>query len=509
MSRLVLVVDKLEDWHALYPSDDVISAQDYIQHFQTQKRVQIINLCRRYRYLSVGYYVSLLAEARGHRVIPSARTLSDLNEKALFGLLMEDFDKQLSQHYGERDGLQFSCKVFFGQTREPAVKDVARQIFESYAAPIMELNFHRKGHWKLLSVQLIGFPSLEDDEETAFANALNVFSNKVWRVQKPDKSYRYDLAMLVNPNEKLPPSDEAALRKFEKAGKKHGILVERISKKDLYRLAEYDALFIRETTAVQHHSYRFACKAAAEDMVVIDDPESILKCTNKIYLASLLSTYKLPAPKTCILDKQTIRTAQTIIDELGLPIVLKIPDGSFSIGVSKASSAAELQSGLDTLFQRSALVLAQEYVYTDFDWRIGVLNGQALYACRYHMAKNHWQIYHHQGEKTRYDASDAVALVDVPCAVMKAALGICKRIGNGLYGVDLKQKGDRVFIIEVNDNPSIASGVEDAFLKDALYDTIMAEFRRRLDVAGAQSSFDKLRTNGYQARPVRGEPVEP
>ena len=29
---------------------------------------------------------------------------------------------------------------------------------------------------------------------------------------------------------------------------------------------------------------------------------------------------------------------------------------------------------------------------TDFDWRIGVLEGKALYACRYFMARKHWQI---------------------------------------------------------------------------------------------------------------------
>ncbi len=481
MSRLLIVVDKLEDWRAFYPSEDVISAQDYIQQFQAQERLQVINLCKRYRYLSVGYYVSLLAEARGHRVIPSVKTLSDMNEKAIFSLLDEDFDKQLSAVLGSKDGLQFTCKAYFGQTDEQPLKEVARQIFERYPIPVMEITVHRKGNWRLQSIQMVGLPTLDDAEQTVFANALDVFASKVWRPERPRQTYRYDLAMLVNPKEVMAPSDEAALKKFEKAGKKHGILVERIGRKDLFRLAEYDALFIRETTSVPHHTYRFARKAAAEGMVVIDDPESILRCTNKIYLASLLDTYKLPSPKTLILNKQKAQSLDSIVAELGLPIVLKIPDGSFSVGVTKSETIEELRQSLDEMFDKSALVLAQEYIYTDFDWRIGVLNNQPLYACRYYMAKKHWQIYHHEGEKTQSGDFDTLPTYEAPDAVIKAALDVCKRIGNGFYGVDLKQKGDKVYIIEVNDNPSVEAGVEDAFLKDKLYDLIMAEFRRRLD----------------------------
>jgi glutathione synthase/RimK-type ligase-like ATP-grasp enzyme len=481
MSRLLIVVDKLEDWRAFYPSEDVISAQDYIQQFQAQERLQVINLCKRYRYLSVGYYVSLLAEARGHRVIPSVKTLSDMNEKAIFSLLDEDFDKQLSAVLGSKDGLQFTCKAYFGQTDEQPLKEVARQIFERYPIPVMEITVHRKGNWRLHSIQMVGLPTLDDAEQTVFANALDVFASKVWRPERPRQTYRYDLAMLVNPKEVMAPSDEAALKKFEKAGKKHGILVERIGRKDLFRLAEYDALFIRETTSVPHHTYRFARKAAAEGMVVIDDPESILRCTNKIYLASLLDTYKLPSPKTLILNKQKALSLDSIVAELGLPIVLKIPDGSFSVGVTKSETIEELRQSLDEMFDKSALVLAQEYIYTDFDWRIGVLDNQPLYACRYYMAKKHWQIYHHEGEKTQSGDFDTLPTYEAPDAVIKAALDVCKRIGNGFYGVDLKQKGDKVYIIEVNDNPSVEAGVEDAFLKDKLYDLIMAEFRRRLD----------------------------
>ena len=54
-------------------------------------------------------------------------------------------------------------------------------------------------------------------------------------------------------------------------------------------------------------------------------------------------------------------------------------------------------------------------------------------------------------------------------------------IGNGLYGVDLKQSGNKIHVIEVNDNPNVDAGVEDIVLKQALYDKIMGVFFERLE----------------------------
>ena len=64
--------------------------------------------------------------------------------------------------------------------------------------------------------------------------------------------------------------------------------------------------------------------------------------------------------------------------------------------------------------------------------------------------------------------------------MVRTALRVSNLIGDGLYGVDLKQVGRQVYVIEVNDNPSIEAGVEDAVLKGDLYGRIMEEFLRRL-----------------------------
>ena len=168
--------------------------------------------------------------------------------------------------------------------------------------------------------------------------------------------------------------------------------------------------------------------------------------------------------------------------DMEFPLVLKVPDGSFSRGVVKVANRKELEEQGGLLLKSSALLLVQEYMYTEYDWRIGVFNNKALYACRYYMVKNHWHIYKPGADSSvKAGGVDAMPTFEAPKPVVDAALAACKLIGDGFYGVDLKQAGDRVAVIEVNDNPSIDSGVEDQYLGNQLYASFMEEFLRRLE----------------------------
>jgi glutathione synthase/RimK-type ligase-like ATP-grasp enzyme len=191
---------------------------------------------------------------------------------------------------------------------------------------------------------------------------------------------------------------------------------------------------------------------------------------------------KLAVPRTEILYRDDSKGMKEVVAKLGFPLVLKIPDGSFSRGVVKVESEQALEQAASSLFQHSALLLAQEYVYTEFDWRIGVLNREPLYACKYYMSRGHWQIYNHGAKGTaKTGGFETIAVRDAPAEVVKLALKATQLIGDGLYGVDLKQVGDKPVVIEVNDNPSIDAGVEDAHLGDELYLRIMQEFLRRME----------------------------
>ena len=128
-------------------------------------------------------------------------------------------------------------------------------------------------------------------------------------------------------------------------------------------------------------------------------------------------------------------------------------------------------------------MVAQEFLPTDFDWRIGIVDRRPLYVCKYFMARRHWQIIKRDdtGKTSGEGNVQTLSVGETPEDVIKTALKAANLIGDGLYGVDLKQVGGKCYIIEVNDNPNIDAGYEDAVLKDALYREIMGVFLKRIE----------------------------
>ncbi len=310
-------------------------------------------------------------------------------------------------------GNRWSCTATLAAPRTVCYHDLSQELFEAFPCPILEITLRYRKRWEIASLKPRSPKKLSDEQADDFATALDEFSRKVWRKRRKQKAARYDLAILCDPEEAMPPSDMAALKRFIRAGKEVGVDCEVIRQRDYLRLPEYDGLFIRTTTNIDHYTYRFAKKAENEGLVVIDDSNSILRCTNKIYLADLFRINKVPSPKTVVLYKDQPGQLAGLEQALGFPIVVKIPDGAFSKGVEKATNPEELAAICKKLFRHSTLLLAQEFLYTDFDWRIGVLDNQPLFACRYYMVKNHWQIYRH-GKRTDSGGFDTMPIADVP-----------------------------------------------------------------------------------------------
>ncbi len=492
VAKIIVIVEKLKDWNSYYPVEQLMTPQDYLVNWDenlfesrgNKERIKIINLCRNYKYLSSGYYCSLLAEARGHSVIPSVKAINDLSKSTLYNLLTEDLDLAIQKAFkGQTPSDPISVTVFFGRTEKEQLQEVARQIFDLFPCPILHVDFEWDKKWEIHSIRTGGLNSLSEAEEDKFAAALDEYSGKIWRKPKAKKKYRYDLAILHNPLEAMPPSDKRALSNFIKAGKQLDVQVELIEKKDFSKLAEYDALFIRETTSLTNHTYRFAKKAEAEGLVCIDDSISILRCTNKIYLQNLLHSNHISSPKTLVIGNAPAQLKEAI-DEIGFPMIIKIPDGSFSKGIHKVNSEGDLKTVTEDLFKKTALLIAQEYFYTDFDWRIGILNDRPIFACKYYMTKGHWQIYDHTKKRKKgieSGDSETFPISKVPRQVINTALKLSHQMGNSLYGVDLKEKNDKAYVIEINDNPNIDSNIEDAISGMDLYHNVIHEFVRRIE----------------------------
>ncbi len=73
----IVVVDQRGDWPVDIPGVDVVTAWDYLTQdsFTRLRGVRVYNLCRTFSYQTTGYYVSLLAGARGHKILPDITTV--------------------------------------------------------------------------------------------------------------------------------------------------------------------------------------------------------------------------------------------------------------------------------------------------------------------------------------------------------------------------------------------------------------------------------------------------
>lgn len=474
------MVDQLPDWTADIPGVAVVAARDYLatEGNGYPAGLRVYNLCRSYRYQRTGYYVSLLAAARGHRPLPDVETIQNLKTSTLARLAGDDLEDAIERSLKPITSDTFELSIYFGQNLAARHQRLARALYNLFPSPLLRANFRRGKRWRLTSLRAMGLDEVPASHRAFLGDAAHAWFDKPRRATAPKRESGYDMAMLVDPEEGDAPSNARALTAFEKAARRNGFNIDRITRHDFAEIAAYDALFIRETTRVNHHTYRFASRAAAEGLVVMDDPVSILRCTNKVFLAERLARAGVATPPTLIVHRGNMHEVQA---RLGLPCVLKQPDSAFSRGVVKAETAEELDAALERLLAGSDLVVAQGFVPTAFDWRVGLINGEPLYVCRYHMAEAHWQIVRHGPEGKKDEGNtDTLPVDQAPPGLLRVAVAAARVIGDGLYGVDIKQTGNRYMVIEVNDNPSIDGGIEDEVMGDALYDRIMAEFARRV-----------------------------
>jgi glutathione synthase/RimK-type ligase-like ATP-grasp enzyme len=479
MPAPIIIVEKPADFRWAGAQYRIMTLEDYLKTGLdgAGHRRKLVNFCRDYSYLGAGYYCSLLAEARGDRVTPGLDDLLELGQRQHYAHRIGELNRLLEPPADlPRSIDSFAVHSYFGRVEDAGFARLAARAFELFRCPLMEITCERagEGSWQIAAIKPLDPRQVPPERDRLFLDALESFTHRLWRRARPGIAARLDLAILHDPKDPLPPSRRETLEHMGRIAETMGIATHLIEKRDFARLTQFDALFIRETTAVPHHTFRFAKQAERAGMPVIDDPASILRCTNKVFLAELLRGHGLPTPRTSLVTKRTLDRFAERFDQ---PVVLKIPDGSFSQGVKRATSADEFGQIARDMLRQSEIILAQEFMYTPFDWRIGVLAGKAIFAARYFMCDQHWQILQHGADGSHVEGrTQAVAIGAVPAAVRDMAVAAARLIGDGFYGVDLKETEAGVFIIEINDNPNLDQGMEDRAAGDAVYRALLDRF---------------------------------
>lgn len=260
-----------------------------------------------------------------------------------------------------------------------------------------------------------------------------------------------------------------ALMRIAQIAHHSGHRTEFIFRPEMWKIPEFNAIYIRAITDPLNSSYVTSRIAELNNIQVIDDSESIRICCDKVNMYTHLMKANIAIPETRFIKPQelTWKRGKELLDELGRPLVLKAPHSSFSMYVDRASTPNDFLKIGKKYLRRADRLVVQKYIKSDFDWRVGVLGGEPLFVCQYTIPKRQWKVstYTQQGREI-YGPVKGVPLKKAPQKMIKTALEAAAAIGKGLYGVDLKQVGNDFIVIEVNDNPTIAHGEEDQAAPD-------------------------------------------
>ena len=273
------------------------------------------------------------------------------------------------------------------------------------------------------------------------------------------------------------PREVGALQNFKLTAEGMGHRFNFVFRENLAELPKHDAVFIRATTDPLYTAYVVSKTAWELGLKVVDDPKSIQVCGNKVHLYELFKRHDVPHIPTIFLNKDEFHHKKIleIFNAFGRPVVLKAPYTSFSRYVEKVACETSFREVAKRFFRRSDILVVQKFMPTAFDWRVGVLNNEVLYVCKYMVPKGRWKHGVKRRGKPTFVWGRTVSLKreNAPEKLKETALKACALIGNGLYGVDIKEFDGNFVVVEVNDNPSIYAGYEDLRNKD-IYSKIIA-----------------------------------
>lgn len=205
-SATLLVVDDPRHWR--FPSEgvEIRSARDYLSTASSAQTAgaRVFNLCDSYAYQSLGYYVSLLAEARGDRAIPSVATLRDFRSTAIARAFSAEIENTIRKSLKTETGNEFTLSIYFGQTLDKNHEKLGAQLYRLFPAPLMLAEFQRQKNWNLTSVLPLSANQIPESHVERVAEFGRLYFQGRHRVQRPKQRFLFDLAILVNPDEPCP-----------------------------------------------------------------------------------------------------------------------------------------------------------------------------------------------------------------------------------------------------------------------------------------------------------------
>ena len=129
----------------------------------------MVNISDEYNYSTIGYYVSLLGEARGLKVIPSSDDLLALHNRNLFYHRMRKNGFKIDTSLDDNNSKKVN--IIFGRTLLKGFKTIARKIYSAISVPLLQVKINKEKN-TISSVTSMDIQDLSEEEKTIFTEEI-------------------------------------------------------------------------------------------------------------------------------------------------------------------------------------------------------------------------------------------------------------------------------------------------------------------------------------------------
>ncbi len=219
-------------------------------------------------------------------------------------------------------------------------------------------------------------------------------------------------------------------------------------------LPYYDAVLPRIGASITEYGLSVVKQFEIQGMFTINGSQAIADSRDKMRCLQILSEAKLLVPSTVL--TRTTRGLRAAIEAVkGLPVVLKVLQGTQGVGVMLVHTPISLGSVLDTLRTLNQDVIIQQFIVEGAgrDYRAFVVGNKVVAAMMRTAAQGEFRSNIHRGA--------AGEMIQLPKQHEKAAIRAAKILGLQIAGVDLMESHQGPMVIEVNSSPGF-EGIEKA-----------------------------------------------
>ena len=164
--QAIAVVSRKTEWLHSIPGIEVVEARSYLTDakYSELRGIRVFNLCRSYRYQTTGYYVSLLAAARGQKPLPAVSTIQDLKDQSIIRNYTEELDQLIQKSLKGLQSDEYTLSIYFGHNMASKYEKLAGQLFRLFPSPFLRLQFWKKSQrWLIKSINPIPAGEVSED----------------------------------------------------------------------------------------------------------------------------------------------------------------------------------------------------------------------------------------------------------------------------------------------------------------------------------------------------------